>query len=238
MDKPVSFAFSLFAGKYEKFLIIVFLVQIPFLLIHSFITNYIYAITPTFGSLFSIADIYYAFITLLLLLFVLIPFVKFTINEYQGNENSLKTAFYSFAVQGFNIFVFSVLLALAAVIGFMFFFIPGLIILAAFISAPIIALNDEKSVWKSVRESLQIFKKHFLGLIFCILLFSLLELGIGVFLNFIILSITPSYAAIMITQIFLNTIFFPIFIVVLTSLTIKWRENLSSLRLDKNKAFA
>lgn len=235
MDKPISFAFSLFTGKYEKFLLIAFLIQVPLLIVHSFSTNYIHAITPTDGSIFSVSDIFYAYITMLLLIYAMIPFIKYTVNEFEGRESPLKNSFYTFAVQGFNIFVFSVLISLITVIGFMFFIIPGLVILSLFISAPIIAVIDEKSVWKSTKESFQIFKKHFIKIILFISLLSLVELIIGIALNFLLVSITTSYAAVVITQIFLNTIFFPVFVVILTSLVIKWREGLNSLEV-KNEA--
>lgn len=233
MDKPISFAFTLFTGKYEKFLLIAFLVQIPLLIVHSFATNYIHAVTPANGSIFTVADIFYAYITILLLLYAMIPFIKYTANEFEGRENPLKNSFYTFAVQGFNIFIFAVLTSFLTVFGFMFFIIPGLVILALLISAPVIAVIDEKSVWKSIKESIQIFKKHVLKLFLFISLLGLIELILGIALNFLLVTITTSYAAIVITQIFLNTIFFPVFVVVLTSLIIKWREGLNSLEVKE-----
>lgn len=231
MDRPIPFAFSLFTHQYEKFLIIAFLVQIPLLIFHSFITNYINAVTPTDGSVLSVADIYYAYITMVLLIYAMVPFVKYTANEFEGRDKPLKNAFYIFAVQGFNIFAFSALVSLLTVLGFMLFLIPGLVILAAFISAPIIAVIDEKSVWKSTKESFRIFKKHHWKIVLFISALSLLELIIGIALNFLLFSITDSYAAIVITQIFLNTLFFPVFVVILTAMVIKWREGLNSLEV-------
>lgn len=235
MNKPIPYAFSLFVGKYEKFLLIAFLVQVPILLLHSFTTNYVHAVTPTNGSIFSVADIYYAYITMLLLIYAMVPFIKYTVNEYEGRANPLKNAFYTFAAQGFHIFLFSAVISLLTVLGFILFIIPGFVILAAFISAPIIAIMDGKSVWKSTKESFQIFKKHSWKIILFIFLISILEFIIGIVLNFLLLSITDSYAAVVITQIFLNTIFFPVFVVILTSLVIKWREGLNSLEV-KNEA--
>ncbi|MBS4210374.1 hypothetical protein [Bacillus sp. FJAT-50079] len=235
MDKPISFAFSLFTGKYEKFLLMIFIVQVPILMFHSFLTNFIYAITPSAGGLFSVADIYYSLITLFMFLYVQIPFVKFTVNENEGREKPLKNAFYIFVIQGFNLFVFITILSFVTVIGFIFYMIPGIILLSVFITAPIIALIDEKSVWKSVKESMQIFRKHHIKIILFISLFGLTELIIGTLLNYAILSITTSYAAILIAQIFLNTIFFPVFVVILTCFVLKWREGLSSLHVHKNE---
>lgn len=235
MDKPVSYAFSLFLRKYERFLLIAFLVQLPLLMLHSFVTNYIYTATPSNGTAFSVADIYYAFITMLLLFYAMIPFVKYTVNEYEGNENPLKDAFYTLGVQGFQIFVYSAALSLLTVMGFMVFILPGIVVMAMFVSAPIISLMDGKSVWKSTKESVRIFKKHYLKLIMLITGLSLFEFLIGIALNFFIITITSSYLAIVFTQIFLNIIFFPVFAVMLTCLVKKWRDGLNSLDVDGRK---
>lgn len=236
MERPFKFAFSLFAGRYEKFLFLISLIQIPCIIIHLLVTNYIYAITPFTGTMYSVADIYYALITILMFLYVQIPFVKYTYNEFTGHEKPLKDSFYHFLIQGFNIFVFSCVLSIVTVIGFMLLVIPGVVILSLFITAPIIAIIDNKSVWKSLKESILIFKKNWMKIISYIVVIGLLELIVGIILNYVILNITQSYAAIIITQIFLNTLFYPFFIVLLTSSTIKWRESLNLLKVNEHDA--
>ncbi|MBM7588264.1 hypothetical protein JOC86_004861 [Bacillus pakistanensis] len=229
MDKPLKYTFSFIAERFEKILIIILCVQLPLLILHSFITNYIYAITPNVGTIYSVADIYYALFTILFFLYAQIPFVKYTFNEFEGREDSLKNALYTFLVQGFPIFVFSCLISLFIVIGFGLFVIPGVIILSLFITAPIISIIDNKSVWKSIKEARLLFKKHFIKIILLITLWGVFEMGVGIVFNSLTLNITSSYAAVAGVQIVTNMLFYPLFIVLLTTNTMKWREGLRKL---------
>ncbi|MES1047376.1 hypothetical protein BLX88_06525 [Bacillus obstructivus] len=232
MEKPFKYAIALFTSKYEKILLLIAIIQIPLLVFHLFLTNFIYAVTPFNGTIHSAGDTYYGFLTLLLYLYAQIPFIKLTYNDYMGHEKPLKNAIYTFLVQGFNIFIFAIVLSFLTTIGFMLYILPGLILFSIFIPAPIIAVIDNKSVWKSLKETITIYKKHWLKLLLYILVFGLFELAIGIVLNQLILGITTSYAALVISQIFLNTLFYPFFIVLLTSSTIKWRENLNMLNVE------
>jgi hypothetical protein len=229
MDKPLKYTFSFIAERFEKLLIIVLCVQLPLLILHSIITNYIYAITPNVGTIYSVADIYYALFTILFFLYAQIPFVKYTFNELEGREGSLKNALYTFVVQGFPIFVFSCLISILIIIGFSFFVVPGIIILSLFITAPIISIIDNKSVWKSIKEARLLFKKHFIKIILLISLWGTVEMVIGIIVNSFILNITSSYAALAGVQILTNMLFYPLFIVLLTTSTLKWREGLRKL---------
>ncbi len=229
MEKPFKYSISFVAEKFEKILLLVLLVQLPLLILHFFITNYIYAITPNVGTIYSVADFYYALFTILFFLYAQIPFVKYTYNEFEGKEHALKDALYSFLVQGFPIFVFASLISMATLIGFSLLVVPGLIILAFFITAPIISIIDNKSVWKSIRESRILFKKHFMKIIGLLLIWGLLEMVIGVLLNAVIIRITTSYAALAGVQIITNLIFYPIFFILLTVCTLKWREGLRKI---------
>jgi hypothetical protein len=229
MEKPLKYTFSFIAERFEKLLIIVLCVQLPLLILHSIITNYIYAITPNVGTIYSVADIYYALFTILFFLYAQIPFVKYTFNELEGREDSLKNALYTFVIQGFPIFVFSCLISILIIIGFSFFVVPGIIILSLFITAPIISIIDNKSVWKSIKEARLLFKKHFIRLILLISLWGVLEMGVGIVINSFILNITSSYAALAGVQILTNMLFYPLFIVLLTTSTLKWREGLRKI---------
>lgn len=229
MDKPIRYTFSFIGERFEKILLIILCVQLPLLLLHSLITNYIYAITPNVGTVYSIADIYYALLTILIFIYAQVPFVKYTFNELEGREDSLRNAFYTFVVNGFPIFVFACLISILAILGFALFIIPGIIVLAVFITAPIIAIVDDKSVWKSIKESGLLFKKKFIKIILLISLWGILEMVIGMVLNGLILRITSSYAAIAGVQMITNMIFYPIFLILLTTYTLKWRDGLRKL---------
>ena len=111
MDKPIRYTFSFIGERFEKVLVIILCVQLPLLLLHSAITNYIYAVTPNVGTIYSVADIYYALFTILFFIYAQIPFVKYTFNELEGRDDSLRNALYTFVVKGFPIFLFACLIS-------------------------------------------------------------------------------------------------------------------------------
>jgi hypothetical protein len=229
MDKPIRYTFSFIGERFEKILVIILCVQLPLLVLHSLITNYIYAVTPNVGTIYSVADIYYALFTILFFIYAQIPFVKYTFNELEGRDDSLRNALYTFVVKGFPIFLFACLISILSIIGFAFFIIPGIVILSVFITAPIIAIVDNKSVWKSIKEAGLLFKKKFIKIILLLFLWGIVEMMVGIILNGLVLNITSSYAAIAGVQMITNMIFYPIFLVLLTTYTLKWRAGLRKL---------
>lgn len=232
MEKPIKYTWEMYTGKFEKLLIIMLTTTLPLLLVHSFITNYIYAITPNPFGAFSVADIYYGLLTVLLYLFAQIPYIRFVLNEYEGNEHSLRNAFYSFTANGFTIFLFACIVSIFSTIGFMFFLLPGLVLLSILFPIPYISVFDEKSVWKSFKEGFRLGKKHFIKLLLIIFLSGALELLFGIFVTSQLFNITSSYAAQIITQIVLNLLFYPFIIILLTSYIIKWREEQEVLEVS------
>nr|WP_316046943.1 hypothetical protein [Planococcus glaciei] len=61
MERPIRSALTFFGQKYELILLLVLFIQLPIILLQFFASNYILAATPTFGALFSIADVYNAY---------------------------------------------------------------------------------------------------------------------------------------------------------------------------------
>ena len=123
MDKPIREAFSLFSSRFEHILLLGVMIVLPLLLLHSFLSNYIMAVTPTFFGTTIIADVYISFLTILLLLYAQVPFIRYMFNEYQGNEGSLRNAYYYFFVNGFEFFMFAVVASLIATLGLVLFFL-------------------------------------------------------------------------------------------------------------------
>lgn len=237
MERPIRSALTFYGHKYERILLLVLFIQLPIILIQFIASNYILAVTPTFGSLFSIADVYNAYITFTLFLFTLTPFVYFWHYEETGMEKPLRQAFLDFALKSFHFFVFAAVASALITIGFSLFILPGIALLGIFTIAPIIAILDDQSVWASVRESFRIFKVHHWKIMLLISAFGIIELIGSYVLQLIVLDITTSFLAIAICHIFLNTIFLPLFYLVLASFTAKWKEDLSLLTIE-NKEYA
>ncbi|WP_430784486.1 hypothetical protein VBD025_08585 [Virgibacillus flavescens] len=236
MDKPLRYTWNLYTGKFEKLILLMLGTTLPLLLIHSFITNYIYVITPSFSPVYSFADIYYGLLTVLLYLFAQVPYVRFVFNEHVGKEDSLRDSVYQFLVNGFTIFLFACIFSILTTIGFMLFLLPGIILLSLVFPIPYISVFDGKSVWKSFKEGLRIGKKNFFKIFLIIFLSGLLELLFGIFVTAQLFNITSSYAAQIITQIVLNLLFYPFIIILLTCYIIKWREAQEVLEVNAEEA--
>ncbi|MUV39200.1 hypothetical protein JNUCC1_03073 [Lentibacillus sp. JNUCC-1] len=231
MRNPLKYTWHLYTSQFEKILLLMVLTTLPLLLLHSYTTNYIYAITPTINPVYSVADIYYALITILLFIIAQTPYVRFVFNEYIGKEPNLGNTFYVFLVNGFTVFVFALLAALVSTIGFTLFVLPGLAVLALLFPVPYISMFDEKSTWKSFKEGIRIGKKHFWKLLLVLLVTGLLEGIFGVVVVAQIFKITNSFAAQILTQMTLNLLIFPFVVMYITSLIIKWRESQEVLEM-------
>ncbi|GGK08658.1 hypothetical protein GCM10007063_33820 [Lentibacillus kapialis] len=231
MEKPLKYTWEIYTSKFEKVLILMLVTTLPLLMVHSFVTNYIYAITPSYSAVYSFADIYYGLITLLLYLYAQTPYIRFIYNEYKGAENSLRNSIYHFLVNGFTVFVFACIASVFTTIGFIFLILPGLIFLALVFPVPYISVFDEKSVWKSFKEGFRVGKKNFFKIMLIVMLAGLAELLFGILVTYQLFNITSSFAAQMITQMTLNIIIYPFIIMLLTSYMIKWRESLETLEV-------
>src|SRR5699024_180907 len=231
MEKPLKITWEIYTGKFEKIFVLMLMTTLPLLMLHSFVTNYIYAITPSGSAVYSFADIYYGLITLLLYLYAQIPYIRFVYNEYKGAENNLRNSIYHFLANGFTVFVFACIVSVITTIGFMFLVLPGLIFLSLVFPIPYISIFDEKSVWKSFKEGFRIGKKNFFKIMLIVMFAGLAELVFGIFVTYQLFNVTSSFAAQMITQMTLSIIIFPFIIMLMTSFILKWREALETLEV-------
>ena len=238
MEHPIQSAIAFFGKKYERILLLILFIQLPIIAVQFFASNYILAITPAEGSLFNIADIYNAFIIITFFVFAMVPFVYFWHYEETGIDKPLRQAFLQFTLKSFHFFVFSALFGFVVTIGVLFFVLPGLILFAMLISAPVIAAMDNQSVWVSIRESIRIFKAQHWKIVSLAIAFGMVELIASYIMQMFITDITTSFLAIAICHVFLNTIFLPLFYLILASLITKWREDLSLLSIDKKELLA
>ncbi|WP_235793479.1 hypothetical protein [Virgibacillus salidurans] len=236
MTNPLRYTWQLYTGKFEKMFVLMLTTTLPLLMLHSFTTNYIYTITPSLDPVYSFADIYYALLTILFYLFAQIPYIRFVYNEYKGNEHSLRNAVYHFLVNGFTVFLFAVIVSILSAIGFMFFAIPGLILLTLVFPIPYISIFDEKPVWKAFKEGIRIGKKNFLKIFLIIVISGTIEGVIGLFVVAQVFNITDSFAAQILTQMTLNLLVFPFVIMYITSCVLKWREELDVLEINEEEA--
>ena len=234
MDKPFREAFALFTSRFEHILLLGVTILFPLLLGHAFLSNYIYAVTPNILGTTIISDIYYTLLTIQMMLFAQIPIIRYMFNEYQGHESSLKNAYFIFFANGFQFFVFATLASFLTTVGIILFLLPGLIILTFLYPIPFVAVMDNKSIWKSWKPGFRLGKKHFFKLFLLIITMSLVELLISGGITLLILSLTTSFAAQLLSHILLNLIFFPIITLIITGFIIKWREEIYTLETNQS----
>ncbi|QKX49744.1 hypothetical protein HF394_03620 [Planococcus glaciei] len=234
MERPIRSALTFFGQKYELILLLVLFIQLPIILLQFFASNYILAATPTFGALFSIADVYNAYMVFVLFLFALVPFAYFWHFEAIGKEKPLRLTFFQFALKGFHFFLFAAAAGALITIGFGLFVLPGIVLLAIFSMAPIIAVMENQSVWSSLKESTRIFKAQHWKIVLLIAVFGFAEMIGAYVLQLMVMGITTSFLAIVVCHVFLNTIFLPLFYLILASFTAKWKEELSLLTIEND----
>ncbi|GFZ81345.1 hypothetical protein GCM10010978_22900 [Compostibacillus humi] len=234
MRKPLQFAWEVYTKKFEKVLLLMLFTTLPLLILHNFITNYIYVVTPvTFGA--SVGDIYYGLITILLFIYGQVPYIRFLYAEYKGGEASFRDAIYHFLVNGFTVFVFACIVSILTSIGFILLILPGILFLSILFPIPYVAIFEEKSVWKSWKEGWNIGKRHFWKIAILLTLTGLLEFLLGIYVTVQIFNMTPSYAAQIITQIVINIIIYPFIVFLMAAFTIKWREALTILSVEEER---
>src|SRR5690606_430513 len=100
-------------------------------------------------------------------------------------------------------------------IGFGLFILPGIVLLAIFSMAPIIAVMENQSVWSSLKESTRIFKAQHWKIVLLIAVFGFAEMIGAYVLQLMVMGITTSFLAIVVCHVFLNTIFLPLFYLIL-----------------------
>lgn len=232
MEKPLKNTWEIYTGKFEKIIILMLTTTLPLLMVHSFITNYIYVITPSDSPIYSFADIYYGLLTLLFFLYAQFPYIQFIYNEYLGVGNNLRNSIYQFLENGLTVFIFACVVAIFSAVGFAIYIIPGLILLTIVFPVPYISIFDKKSVWRSYKEGIRIGKKKFFKILLLLTVTGSIEYLFGIFITYQLFEITSSFLAQIITQITINLLCFPFIIMLLTSYIIKWRESMDVLEIS------
>lgn len=212
----------LYTRKFEGVTLLSLTVLFPLLIINWYILNVVYAfVFNDFTS--ALADFYYILLTFIFLVLAQIPFIRFVQMYEEEGEIRYKDIYRVFIINAFSLFLFGIILSLLTSVGALFFIIPGLIVLTFFFTAPYEAILERKSVWKSVKTSIQFAKKKFFPLLIIILLVSFTELIIGGISTYLIYSISSSLLAQILVQMLLNIVIFPFLVIWVTYYFRDWK---------------
>jgi hypothetical protein len=223
--KVIKESIKLYTQKIESILLLSFTVILPFLLLHSLASNAAYI---SYGSTpYSfMADLLNLFMMLLFYMVIQIPFIQLVLTEMEGTERPLRQIYGVFLEYGFSLFLFGAVYAFLVLLGMSFFVIPGILAAIFLFLTPYITIFSKRTPRFSWKVSIRLGKKHFLKIFMIILLSSLFEWCVTVLLFNVILTVTTSYLAILLTQILLNMLILPFVVIVTTLLVRTWHEEL------------
>ncbi|QKS72475.1 hypothetical protein FLK61_38275 [Paenalkalicoccus suaedae] len=217
---------SIYSKNIGRIMLLSILIVLPLLLLHMFLTNYLYVFSATPGQEF-VVDGTNAFLMIFFFLLAQIPFISFFHNEIEGEEKLLRRALLTFVEKGLPLYLFSILFTVAIMTGILFFIIPGIIILTFAFAVPYITIIRGQTVRRAFGAGLLIGKKRFFRLLGVILFVGFVEILLSLLASLGIQTVTDSYLAVAGTSILLNMIFLPFFVLLLTLFMKKWSEELS-----------
>lgn len=222
----LSQSVNLYTRNLAKIVTISLTVMLPLLVLHLFLTNYIYTVSSFYGTTI-VADSVNAFLMIFFFLIVQIPFIAFFNDDLEGEDNSLKNSFLTLFEKGLPLYLFSILFTILFMVGLLVFIIPGIIFFIFFFSVPYLAIIRNKPIRKSISTAFQIGKKRFFRMFCIIFLVGIAEIILALIVSFSISNVTDSYLAFAGTSMLINLLFAPFMIAILTISIKKWSEELS-----------
>jgi hypothetical protein len=207
--------FKIYVQNIGPLLLLSFSIVLPVLLLHTIYVNYIYAITVDFASTY-IGDFVNAFLVIMLVVVIQLPFIQYVHSDIEGEENKIKKAYGALFKYGFSVYLFGLVYSFLTIMGLALFIIPGVLLLIFFFLTPYLTVLRQESAWKTFRMAFSYGKKNFLSLFAIILLTSLGEFLISIISLYGVALITANYLAILFSQLLLNMLLLPLIVSIIT----------------------
>jgi hypothetical protein len=219
----LSHSLKLYRENVPSILLLSFTIVFPLLIFQALLTNYVYGLSSGLNDSI-LADFVNGFLTLLFLVVAQVPFIQFTLSDTNGSENPLKDTYRTFLYRGFSVYVFAFIYTAMVMAGMILFILPGMALLILLFLTPYIAVLNDLPSRTSWRIALRLGKKHFFKIAGLILLTSLLELLIEQFSLYGMMYVSTSYPVLLLSQMFLNVILFPLLVIVITNYVLEWKR--------------
>lgn len=113
---PLKESIRFYARHIEALLLLSGVILLPFLLVHNVTINYVSFLAALAGAPV-VSSFYNLFLMLVFLTVVQIVFVQYVKSQLEGEERPLRHAFRTFFENGFSVFLFGIVYALAGVSG-------------------------------------------------------------------------------------------------------------------------
>ena len=220
---PLSASFRMYKENLLSIWLLSFTIVFPLLVMHALLTNFVYSATlVTEDSIFP--DLIYGLLTLLFLVVAQVPFIQYTMSDTNGSERPLKETYMTFVEKGFSIYLFGLIYTVMVMLGIILFVVPGLILLVLLFLTPYISILNEQPSRVSWRIALRMGKKHFFKIALLILATSVTELLVEQVSLFGMMYVSTSYPILLLTQMLLNVLLFPLIVIIITNYVLEWKK--------------
>lgn len=215
----------IFTQNFDKFLLFSFTVMLPLMLLQTFFVNYVYSITNVEGTKL-IGDFANAFMSLLVLTIIQVPFIKFVMLEEEGEERLVRKSFHTFLDNAIIYFMFAAVFTLMVVLGSAFFVLPGVLLLVLFYFVPYVWTKSGFGWKKGFSRSFKIGKKRFFAILFILVLIGVADTALSMSVTMLATNFTESYFGVLISKLIIASVVYPLGVIVLTLKFNEWYKEM------------
>ncbi|CAG9620266.1 hypothetical protein [Sutcliffiella rhizosphaerae] len=213
--KTLKQGIGIYTQYFDKFLLFAFIIMLPLMLLQTFFVNYIYAVT-TVDDIMILGDFANAFMSLLVLTIIQVPYIKFVLLEDEGEERLVRKSFHTFLDNAFIYFMFSAIFTLMVVLGSTLFLIPGIVLLVFFYFVPYVWTKSGFGWKKGFSRAASLAKKHFFAILLILVLIGVFDTVLSMSITMLAINFTDSYFGVLIAKLIIASVVYPIGIIILT----------------------
>lgn len=214
---------DLYREKKGQIMLFAVIVVLPIQLAYWLLSNY-FSILLTLSGLDFVAYLVNTFFILWFLSLIQIPFIYIGYQGYFYETLNSKRIIKDMLVNCFQIYVLGFIFALFVTVGFMFYIVPGLILMVLFLAFPYAVIIDKTKWWKTIKLSFQFGKSNFVKLLIFILLFGVIEWLLEMLLIAPLVLITSKFLYINLAFMLINILIISSSVFYLTWIYLKWKE--------------
>lgn len=212
---------DLYKSKFLTILLIGLTITIPTLFLYTFVVNYTtFPLRVFFIPIWP--DMVKLFFTMIVFPFIQIPFVSMALQYARIGDVKVSRVYGDILKYGFSIYVISILSSVLITIGSLLLLIPGLVLMIFFMGIPFVAVVDDMTGWRGVKQSFAFAKTHFIQLMGWLLLFVLFDFVLSFILSFIAIYTANSFLVVNLSLTLGTILTLPVFVFGITFQYLDW----------------
>jgi hypothetical protein len=203
-------AWGLYRSEFGKILGITLLLIVPMQLVSLYVENYFH----TMFSLLNLNMFGYLFVSFFSLIFLSLfqlPFIEMAVRDEKNESIRLGEVISGTLIAAFPVYLMSVIYALIVTFGFLFFIVPGLILMVLLFMFPYVAVIEKEYWFQGLKSALEFGREHFFRLMAMVLLLQLAEWVVEFLILLGTYQLPLGFLHIALIQILLNSLFLPFF---------------------------